>query len=67
MGQYHFGQVVQGVAAVDGVDAHGLLADAGCAWLVQQLAEVCAGFGLLAWRHRVFEVVCDGVDAGQAA
>lgn len=63
---YHFGQVVQGIAAVDGVYADGLLADVGCARLFEELAQVRPRFCLFTGGDGVFEIVSHTVDV-QAA
>ena len=59
----HFRQVVERQATGHGVDAHGLLFDAGGARLGEQPPDVRAGGRFLARRDRVFEVVGDAVDS----
>lgn len=63
---YHFGQVVQGVATVDRVYAHGLLAEVRGAGLFEELAQVRSGLCFLARGDGVFEVVGHAVDVQPA-
>ena len=60
------GQVVEGEAGADAVDAHDALLDGGWDGLVQLGAHEGAGFGFAPGRNAVFEVVGDTV-GGQGA
>jgi hypothetical protein len=58
---YDFSQICERKPAVDGVDAHGALPDAGWCGLIESSPHEGARFGFLMRGDTVFEIVGDTV------